>query len=114
MASWAVYPALDAHRPAGLSSTIVQKELRQRLSFHGVTVTDALEAGALRDFGTIPARAVLAAGAGMDLLLCSAQDVSEGTAGVNGLASALRSGKLERVAFLYQAGDGPAHPPWRR
>src|SRR5512135_896970 len=68
----------------------------------------------LRDFGAIPTRAVLAAGAGMDLLLCSGQDVSEGIAGVNGLASALRSGKLERVAFLYQAGDGPAHPPWRR
>lgn len=100
MTSWAVYPALDAHRPAGLSSTIIQKELRQRLSFRGVTVTDALEAGALRDFGAIPARAVLAAGAGMDLLLCSGQDVSEGIAGVNGLASALRGGKLERAAFL--------------
>jgi len=100
MVSWAVYPALDARRPAGLSSTIVGKELRQRLKFRGVTVTDALEAGALNAFGTIPARGVLAAQAGMDLLLFSAQQASEGTGGLTALASALRSGKLPRAAFL--------------
>ena len=27
MSSWAVYPALDPRRPAGLSSTVIQKEL---------------------------------------------------------------------------------------
>jgi beta-N-acetylhexosaminidase len=100
MVSWAVYPALDPYRPAGLSATIVQKELRQRLKFGGVTVTDALEAGALGAYGAVPARGVLAAGAGMDLLLFSGQDVNEGIGGLNGLASALRSGKLGRAAFL--------------
>jgi beta-N-acetylhexosaminidase len=44
MVSWAVYPALDPGRPAGLSPTIVGGELRQRLGFKGVTITDALEA----------------------------------------------------------------------
>ena len=52
MVSWALYPALDPGLPAGMSSAIVQGELRQRLGFKGVTVTDALEAGALRAFGT--------------------------------------------------------------
>src|ERR1035437_770364 len=47
MVSWAVYPALDPGLPAGLSSAIVEGELRQRLRFPGVTITDALEAGAL-------------------------------------------------------------------
>ena len=100
MVSWAIYPALDAHLPAGLSATIVQHELRQRLGFSGVTVTDALDAGALDAFGAIPARAVLAAAAGMDLLLFSGQNVAEGASGLNGLTSALRSGKLGRAAFL--------------
>ena len=104
MVSWAIYPALDAHRPAGLSSTIVQKELRQRLTFRGVTLTDALGASALNGFGTIPARGVLAARAGMDLLLFSGQNVSEGIDGMNGLASALQKGKLGRAAFLASAG----------
>jgi hypothetical protein len=53
MVSWVIYPAFDAHWPAGLSLTIVQKDLRQGLRFRGVTVTDALEAGALDVFGTI-------------------------------------------------------------
>lgn len=45
MMSWAVYPALDANLPVGLSPTIVQQELRTRLGFQGVTVTDSLTAG---------------------------------------------------------------------
>ncbi|MEP7024260.1 MAG: glycoside hydrolase family 3 N-terminal domain-containing protein, partial [Actinomycetota bacterium] len=46
MLSWAVYPALGTSRPAGLSSLIIQGQLRQRLGFRGVTITDALGAGA--------------------------------------------------------------------
>ena len=100
MVSWAVYPAFDAHWPAGLSSTIVEKELRQRLRFRGVTVTDALEAGALRAFGTLPVRGVLAARAGLDLLLFSGENVSDGINGASALARALRGGTLGRAAFL--------------
>ena len=77
LVSWAIYPALDPARPAGLSPTIVGGELRQRLGFTGVTITDALEAGALQSFGTIGQRATLAAQAGMDLILCSAQRSEE-------------------------------------
>ena len=61
MVSWAVYPALDREHPAGLSPAMVGGELRSRLGFKGVTITDALEAGALRAFGTFGHRAVLAA-----------------------------------------------------
>ena len=78
MASWAVYPALDASQPAGLSPAVIQGELRARLGYQGVTITDAIEAGALAAFGSYGQRAVLAAQAGMDLLLCSAQDPSRG------------------------------------
>ena len=78
MASWAIYPALDRKFPAGLSSAIVRGELRNRLRFGGVTITDALSAGALVPFGTIANRATLAASAGMDALLCADQRVTEG------------------------------------
>ena len=99
MVSWAVYPALDPHRPAGLSSAIVGGELRRRLGFRGVTVTDALEAGALRAFGTTANRSVLAAGAGMDLILCSAQKVSQGSAARTALRATYLGGKLNKAAF---------------
>ncbi len=58
MLSWAVYPALDPRLPAGLSSTVIHGELRGRLAFRGVTITDAIGAGALNDYGTFGRRAV--------------------------------------------------------
>ncbi|MER7755578.1 glycoside hydrolase family 3 N-terminal domain-containing protein [Kitasatospora sp. NPDC097643] len=99
MTSWAVYPALDPDRPAGLSPTVVQGELRERLGFRGVTVTDALEAGALTPYGDTGARALAAAEAGMDLLLCSARDPQQAEAATTALATALDSGRLDRTAF---------------
>ena len=99
MVSWAIYPALDAKLPAGLSPAVIGQELRRRNAFAGVTITDALEAGALSAFGTTGRRAVAAAGAGMDLILCSARDVSQGEAATAALASALGSGQLDPAAF---------------
>jgi beta-N-acetylhexosaminidase len=99
MASWAIYPALDPAFPAGLSTTVIQGELRGRLGYRGVTITDALEAGALAAFGTPAQRAVLAAEAGMDLILCAAGDVTQGQDATAGLASALDSGQLNPADF---------------
>ena len=98
MASWATYPAFDA-RPAGLSPTIIQGELRRRLGYQGVTITDAMEAGALKAFGTVGHRSLLAAQAGMDLMLCSGQKVSEGTQALDALESGYRNGQLNQAAF---------------
>ncbi len=98
MVSWAVYPALDLGRPAGLSPLVVQGELRQRLGFGGVTITDGLEAGALRRYGTIARRGQLAALAGMDLLLCSGQSAGEARRAVAGLARAYRDGLVSRAS----------------
>jgi len=99
MLSWAVYPALDPSHPAGLSPTVVGSELRQRLQFRGVTITDALEAKALQGIGDTARRAVLAAQAGMDLVLCSARDASQGESATAALAAALTGGQLEASAF---------------
>lgn len=98
MLSWAVYTALDADRPAGLSPAVVA-ELRDRLGYTGVTITDALEAGALQSFGGTSQRAVAAAAAGMDLVLCSSRGVSQGDEAVAALSDALASGALDGPAF---------------
>jgi beta-N-acetylhexosaminidase len=99
MVSWAVYPALDAHLPAGLSPAVIQSELRGRLGFRGVTITDGIGAGALEPYGTPARRGLLAARAGADLLLCSAPNPSEdtpatGASVLNGLQTALATGRL--------------------
>jgi beta-N-acetylhexosaminidase len=99
MVSWAVYPALDPGVPAGLSAKVVGGELRQRLGFTGVTITDALEAGALQAYGTTRHRATLAAGAGMDLILCSAQQAAQGNQARIALSEGYQRGKLNQAAF---------------
>jgi beta-N-acetylhexosaminidase len=99
MVSWASYPALGSHRPAGLSSKVVQGELRQRLGFTGVTITDALEAGGLVHYGGVAKRSVLAATAGMDLLLCSEQHTSQGIKALDALLGGYRDGTLNQSDF---------------
>jgi beta-N-acetylhexosaminidase len=99
MSSWAVYPALDRARPAGLSSKVIEGELRGRLGFHGVTITDSIDAGALTDYGSLGNRGVLAANAGADLILCS--QPSSGTQGISvvrALAHAISTGKVSKKA----------------
>ena len=99
MVSWAVYPVLGA-RPAGLSPNVVQGELRNRLHFTGVTITDALEAGALKPFGSTQHRTLRAALAGMDLMLCAAQDVTQGEQASAELAADYTDGALDGPTFL--------------
>ena len=99
MMSWATYPSIQT-RPAGLSPKVVQGELRSRLKFTGVTITDALEAGALKSYGTTQNRTLLAAQAGMDLILASAQNVTQGQQARGELAAAYSKGTLNRQAFL--------------
>jgi len=99
MPSWAVYPALD-DVPSGLSVKWITKELRGRLGFTGVTITDALEAGALTPFGDVPTVSVMAAKAGMDMLLASQRNVTQGEVVRSALIAAVRSGDVEWKDFV--------------
>jgi beta-N-acetylhexosaminidase len=99
MVSWARYPGLGSGSPAGLSRAIVQGQLRQRLRFTGVTITDAIGAGALTAVGSTQTRALKAAQAGMQLILSAAQTPSEGQRCLDGLLSGFRTGKLPRATF---------------
>jgi beta-N-acetylhexosaminidase len=75
MVSNASYPALDpSGAPAVFSHAIVTDLLRGNLGFHGVVVSDALDAGAVAHVADEPGRALAA---GVDLLLYSRTPASE-------------------------------------
>jgi beta-N-acetylhexosaminidase len=102
MTSWATYPRLDPTRPAGLSRIVIEHELRQRLGFRGVVITDSIDAGAVSDI-PLATRSVLAAKAGADLILCAitnpnANSPNLGIAVTRALANAIRSGEVARFA----------------
>jgi beta-N-acetylhexosaminidase len=78
---------------------VVTGELRNRLHFTGVTITDALEAGALNPFGSIQNRTLHAALAGMDLMLAAAQNVAEGQQAAGELAAGYSNGTLNQQDF---------------
>ena len=96
MLSTAIYPALS-DRPAAFSRAIATGELRGRVGFKGVSVTDALGTVAVADFGG-PAEAGLAAvRAGVDLLLFN--DLGQAERGWRALVAKLRARKLPRAEF---------------
>ena len=96
MVGTAIYPAFSP-RPAAFEKKIVTGELRRRLGFRGVTITDALGTVAARAFGSPRQITLVAARAGMDLMLFS--DVSSALRGQDSMAGRLREGKLNRPAF---------------
>jgi beta-N-acetylhexosaminidase len=101
MLSTAIYPALSP-QPAAFAPAIATGELRQRLGFEGVSITDGLDSVAVHAFGG-PAKAGLAAaGAGTDLLLFT--DLASGARAEGALLRALRSGGLSRADFETAAG----------
>lgn len=96
MLSTAVYPAFSDD-PAAFTRAIATGELRNRLGFKGVTVTDALETPAVEHFGSTGKAAVAGARAGADLLLYA--QLGPAQAAWKALVKKLRSGALKRLEF---------------
>lgn len=96
MVGTAIYPPFGS-RPAAFNRRLATTELRERLGFRGVTVTDALEATAARAVGGPAKTAVVAARAGIDLMLYG--DWREALKGEVALARKLRAGKLKPSEF---------------
>lgn len=99
MTSWAIYPALDPRRPAGMSPAVIGGELRRRLHFRGVTVTDGIDAGAVTPYGSLATRGVRAAAAGADLILCAAVNPAantpaQGITVMHAIAAAIRAHRI--------------------
>jgi beta-N-acetylhexosaminidase len=93
MLSTAIYPAFS-DRPAAFTRALATGELRDRLGFRGVTVTDALETPAVEHFGGPSRAAVAGVRAGADLLLYTR--LATGMTAWKALVRNLRSGGLRR------------------
>jgi beta-N-acetylhexosaminidase len=98
MVSSAIYPALDPSALAFQSKAIATDELRGRLGFAGVTITDSLEARAVTSTAGTAQTALRAAGAGMDLLLYTSSTCADGEQARQAISAALVSGSLNRAA----------------
>lgn len=97
MSSHVCYPALGdpPGLPATFSQRLTRELLRQRLRFTGLLLTDDLEMGALRAFGSMGDIAVKATEAGHDLLLiCS--DLAAQKEAFALLRAAYQDGRLSR------------------
>jgi beta-N-acetylhexosaminidase len=96
MLSTAIYPALSPD-PAAFARPIASGELRTRLGFAGVSITDALDSVAVRAFGGPAKAGIAAARAGTDLLLFT--ELAPAEAAWRALVAKLRAGSLEREGF---------------
>ena len=96
MIGTAIYPAFSP-RPAAFSRPIATGELRDRIGFGGVSISDTLESAAVRDFGGPGRSGIAAARAGTDLLLFTKLGPSERA--WSALVAGLRGGRLERARF---------------
>jgi beta-N-acetylhexosaminidase len=96
MLSTAIYPALSG-KPAAFSRAIATGELRDRLGFQGVSITDALGTVSARAIGGPAKTALAAARAGADLVLFT--DLRDAARAQRALANGLASGALDRAEF---------------
>jgi beta-N-acetylhexosaminidase len=96
MLGTAIYPAFS-RRPAALSREVATGELRDRLGFQGVSITDALGGAAARAFGGPARTASAAARAGTDLVLFT--DLASAAKAQRSLAAGLSDGTIPRTEF---------------
>jgi beta-N-acetylhexosaminidase len=92
--------------PAGLSSTVVN-ELKGRLGFHGLVLTDALDAKAISAAGySVPQAAVAALRAGSDMVMfdLSPDIPGQTSATATAITNAVANGSLSRARLIDAAG----------
>jgi len=94
MMSTAAYPALDP-RPAAFADRWIKGELRERMGFEGVVITDDLQTPAVVRFGAAGQLAYFAMRAGVDLPLF-AKDYATAANAAEALERAARDGALAR------------------
>jgi len=90
------FPALDGPEapPATLSRNISHNLLRQRLGFEGVSMTDAMDMGIIRQGALLGQETVRAAQAGADVLLLTS-DHDDQARVADALAQALKARQLD-------------------
>ena len=85
-------PAWDKHQPATLSPKIVTEQLRDRLGFTGLVVTDALIMGGITRYAPPEEVAVMAVEAGCDVLLMP----DDPEVAIASIYRAVESGRISR------------------
>ena len=85
-------PSLDT-LPSSLSYKIIQEELRGKLNYDGIVITDSLAMGAVSKMYTPDVLAVMAIKAGNDILLMP----SDLEVAVNGIISAIENGEISEA-----------------
>jgi beta-N-acetylhexosaminidase len=83
---------LDPHHPATLSRRTITGVLRGQLGWSGVVVSDDLRMGAIEQHYGMEEAAVLALGAGVDVLLIAEDRLSDGRSAAAVALEAIRSG----------------------
>jgi len=96
MISTAIYTHFS-RSPAAFSKRLATGELRDRLGFDGVSISDALETVSARNFGGPGKVGAAAARAGTDLLLFT--DYRDAARAHRALRRRLRAGRLGRRGF---------------
>jgi beta-N-acetylhexosaminidase len=87
-------PSLDASGdPATLSAPMLRGQLRDRIGFDGLIITDSLVMEGITAYGSAGSLAVRAVKAGVDLLLMPADPA----AALRGLVRAVRAGELSQA-----------------
>lgn len=97
MSAHLLIPAWDSELPATLSPKILTEQLRQKLGFDGLIVTDALIMGGVAKFATPEEIAVMAVAAGADILLMP----DDPEVAIEVVFKAVQTGKipLERIEY---------------
>lgn len=106
MSGHLLVPAYDPDLPATLSRRILDDLLRGELGFDGLTVTDAIEMGAVTDRYGIDGATVRAVAAGADAVCVGGENAEESTVDLlaGALADAAAAGELPE-ARLAEASD---------
>jgi beta-N-acetylhexosaminidase len=99
MTAHVLVPALDARRPASLSSTIVTNLLKRELGFPGVVISDDLGMKAVSDTRPLPDASIEALAAGCDALLFCNSSPDEQVAALEAIVRAAESGTLPPDRF---------------
>ncbi len=114
MSAHLLIPAWDAELPATLSDKIITGQLRQKLGFGGLVVTDALVMGAIANHYGLAEASVLAVEAGADILLMPLD--AEVT--INAVCDAVSQGRIsesridESLQRIWQAKT-KVYPTWQ-
>ncbi len=90
MSAHLLIPAWDAELPATLSPQILTQQLRHKLGFTGLVVTDALVMGGVAKFASPEEIAVMAVAAGADVLLMP----DDPEVAIEAIFNAVQTGKI--------------------